>query len=51
MSVTYQDLPNNQAKLLPSPSADSIFVLSTLKFFKHAQFFMHTQNNFGILKS
>ena len=31
--------------LMPSPSAISKFVLSTLKFFKH------TQNVFGILKS
>ena len=30
---------------MPSPSAISKFVLSTLKFFKH------TQNVFGILKS
>ena len=37
--------------LMPSPSASSKFVLSVLKFFKHAQFFMYTQNHFGILKS
>ena len=36
---------------MPSPSADSKFVLSILKFFKHAQFVKYTQNNFGILKS
>ena len=38
-------------KLMPSPSASSKFGLSILNFFKHAQFFMHTQNHFGILKS
>ena len=38
-------------KLLPSPSASSKFGSSILKFFKHAQFFMYTQNHFGILKS
>ena len=38
-------------ELLRSPSADSKFVLSILKFFKHAQFFMYTQNHFGTLKS
>ena len=38
-------------KLMPSPSASSKFGLSTLKSFKHAQFFMYTQNHFGILKS
>ena len=37
--------------VMPSPSADSKFVLSILKFFKHAQFFNHTQNIFGMLKS
>ena len=30
-------------KLMPSPSADSKFVLNILKFFKNAQFFMYTQ--------
>ena len=37
--------------LMPSPSASSKFGSSILKFFKHAQFFMYTQNHFGILKS
>ena len=37
-------------ELLPSPSASSKFASSILKFFKHAQFFMYTQNYFGILK-
>ena len=36
---------------MPSPSAISKFVLSTLKFFKHTQFLKYTQNVFGILKS
>ena len=36
---------------MPSPSADSKFVSSVLKSFKHARFFKYTQNNFGILKS
>ena len=36
---------------MPSPSADSKFVLSIPKNFKHTQFFNHTQNVFGILKS
>ena len=36
---------------MPSPSASSKFGLSILKFFKHVQFFMYTQNHFGILKS
>ena len=35
---------------MPSPSASSKFGLSILKFFKHAQFFMYTQNHFDILK-
>ena len=35
---------------MPSPSASSKFVLSVLKI-KHAQFFMYTQNHFGIIKS
>ena len=35
---------------MPSPSADSKFVLSIPKIFKHTQFFNHTQNIFGILK-
>ena len=38
-------------RLVPSPSAFSKFVLSTLKFFKHTQFLKYPQNNFGILKS
>ena len=38
-------------RLMPSPSADSKFVLSIPKIFKHTQFFNHTQNVFGILKS
>ena len=37
--------------LMPSPFADSKFVLSIPKIFKHTQFFNHTQNVFGILKS
>jgi hypothetical protein len=37
--------------LMPSPSANSKFVLSIPKNFKHTQFFNHTQNVFGILKS
>ena len=37
--------------LMPSPSAFWKFGLSILNFFKHAQFFMYTQNHFGILKS
>ena len=36
---------------MPSPSADSKFVLSTLKSFKHTQFLKYTRNAFGILKS
>ena len=36
--------------LVPSSSAFSKFGLSILKFFKHAQFFMYTQNHFGVLK-
>jgi hypothetical protein len=36
---------------MPSPSADSKFVLSISKIFKHTQFFNHTQNFFGIPKS
>ena len=36
---------------MPSPSADSKFVLSILKTFKRSQFFNCTQNVFGILKS
>ena len=36
---------------MPSPSAISKFVLSTLKFFKHTQFLKYTQNVFGKLKS
>ena len=38
-------------RLMPSPSAFSKFGSSILKFFKHAHFFMYTQNHFGILKS
>ena len=37
--------------LMPSPSTSSKFGSSILKFFKHAQFFMYTQNRLGILKS
>ena len=37
--------------LMPSPSAFSKFSSSILKFFKHAQFFVYTQNHLGILKS
>ena len=36
---------------MPSPSTSSKFGSSILKFFMHAQFFMYTQNHFGILKS
>ena len=39
------------SRLMPSPSASSKFGSSILKFFKRAQFFMYTQNHFGILKS
>ena len=42
---------NHLNLLMPSPSASSKFGSSILKFFKHAQFFMYTQNHFGILKS
>ena len=35
---------------MPSLSALSKFGLSILKFFKHAQSFMYTQNYFGILE-
>ena len=35
---------------MPSPSADSKFVLSVLKFFGHTHFFKYTQNDFGIPK-
>ena len=41
----------DDANVMPSPSADSKFVLSLLKLFKHAQFIVYTQNHFGILKS
>ena len=40
-----------KGKVMPSPSAFSKFSSSILKFFKHAQFFVYTQNHFGILKS
>ena len=33
---------------MPSPSAFSKFSSSILKFFKHAQFFVYTQNHLGI---
>ena len=36
---------------MPSPSAFSKFASSILKFFEHPQFFMYSQNHFGILKS
>ena len=36
---------------MPSPSADSKFGLSIPKIFKCTQFFNHTQNVYGILKS
>ena len=36
---------------MPSPSAISKLVLSTLEFFKHTHFLKYTQNVFGILKS
>ena len=35
-------------KLMPSPSADSKFVLNILKFFENAQFFMYTQRFYYI---
>ena len=38
-------------EVMPSPSASSKFGLNIFNFFKHAQFFMYTQNHFGILKS
>ena len=61
-SATFQNLSDFLGKsishvkqvrleVMPSPSASSKFGLSILKFFKHAQFFMYTQNHFGILKS
>ena len=37
--------------LMSNPYADSKFVLSILKFFRHSQFFMYTQYYFGILIS
>ena len=37
--------------LMPSPSASSKYILSTLKFFKYTQFLKYSQNIFGILKS
>ena len=46
-----QVTPQDEEKVMPSPSAFSKFGSSILKFFKHAQFFVYTQNNFGILKS
>ena len=45
------ETPLVHRNLMPSSSAFSKFGSSTLKFFKHAQFFMYTQNHFGILKS
>ena len=39
------------ARCMPSPSAFSKFGSSILKFFKHAQSFMYTQNHFSILKN
>jgi hypothetical protein len=36
---------------MPSPSADTKFVLGILKLFKHTQFFKCTQIDFGTLKS
>ena len=41
----------NLLKYLPSPSANSKYILSTLKFFNHTQFLKYNQNLFGILKS
>ena len=55
--VVKSDLSNwkkkveNSKVLMPSPTTSSKFGLSILNFFKHAQFFMYTQNHFGILKS
>ena len=43
--------PKSLPELMPSPFAFSKFGLSILNFFKHAQFFMYTQNHLGILKS
>ena len=37
-------------KLMPSPSADSKFVLSVLKFLGLLKFLSYTQNILGILK-
>ena len=42
---------NATVKLIPSPSASSKFGSSIFNFFKHAQFFVYTQNYFGILNS
>ena len=39
-----------QLSTLPSPSANSKFVVSTLKFFKHTQFLKYTQNILRTLK-
>ena len=36
---------------MPSPSAFSKFGSSILKIFRHAQFFMYTQNHLRLLKS
>ena len=47
----FHEFFNYESRLMPSPSAFSKFGLSILNFFKHAQFFMYTQNHFGILKS
>ena len=52
LGITYfQSFKQKFRILMPSPSAFSKFGSSILKFFKHAQFFVYTQNNFGILKS
>jgi hypothetical protein len=40
----------NKMRLMPSPSADSKFVLSVLKFLGILKFLSYTQNILGILK-
>ena len=43
---TLMPRPSLSSKLVPSPSVFSKFSSSILKFFKHAQFFVYTQNHF-----
>ena len=45
------NFPSPKLRVMPSPSAFSKFGSSILKSFKHAQFFMYTQNHFSILKN